>query len=80
MFQVYRIVPSYCDRDAINGWSAHAIGVYSSSDDALDVACELGEDAEPTYFVVVPLGASPFDQKAQVHRPYAPDADADIPF
>lgn len=72
MFNVYRIIPTYDYRDAIVGHRAIAqpmtyltlagasarVGLLEGINDRFPP----GED----YFVIVPVGASPFDQRKQV--------------
>jgi hypothetical protein len=66
MYNVYTIVPTYCDRDGINGHRAirHPY-VFHTELGAKAVAVLLANDGDDmAYHVAVPVGASPFDHKA----------------
>jgi hypothetical protein len=79
MYNVYSIVPSFDGRDAVSGFSAHVHPyAFLTQYGALAVARML-DRGDDVYTVVVPVGASPFDHRAQIHAQV--DAPAlDIPF
>jgi hypothetical protein len=79
-FQVYRIVPRFDFRDSVVGNQAFVLpALYASGEAAAGFASRAADDGDDAYYVAVPVGASPFDQAAQV-RPAAAALDCDIPF
>lgn len=80
-FQIYAIVPTYDNRDAIVG--SRAIlqpNTYVTARGAHAIAGRLAQDGDDVYHVVVPVGASPFDSTKIVHPVGRPLSYDDIPF
>ena len=90
MFNVFTIVPTYCDRDGINGYRAFVHSyTFLTELGAKAVAVLMARDGDDmAEHVVVPVGGSPFDRTvamrmyAGVSRPApaAIDWDDDLPF
>jgi hypothetical protein len=80
-YQLYAIRPTYDDRDAIVGSSAHAHPyAFVTRDGALAVGDLYGNRPwnDGIHYVVVPQGASPYDHSKHCGRLLP--LDADIPF
>jgi len=80
MFNLFFIVPTFNDFDAVTGHRAIAHPYSFLTEGGAIAMARLLDDDDQAYTVVVPAGASPFDQKAQVRRFAREPLDADLPF
>ena len=84
MFDIFVMVPSFNDYDAITGYEARKVNDYSYH--TYELAARLSrewdsEGMDETYVRVVPCGTSPFQNYYPAsRRPAMAALDGDIPF